>query len=413
MLLLRTEVETLTESETALRATLTEAEASNTRLQGQVETLTVSEATLRTTLTEAEVTRAELQSEVETLTASAQHVSALEIQLKSKETALADLQTRMRQREAELVHLREPERQLRKQEKQLEDVEALLRRQEGEIGQLTAELYELMERNAELADLDSRLRSKELEVESLKTAILTITQHPAPAANGVPGTVADAGAVPAPETPPVASDRPVPQTGWPAPPPSRVAPPEGPGPRADQDQLQLIWGIDDRTAQVLRTYDIETFEQLAATGAARLNDIVQMAGLPASPSDPILPVFWTMQARLAAAGAWDEFAALKNELRLNDGRRADDLQKIRGIGPKLHSILQTQGIATFAQLAATDASQLDVILREAGVHCGLSSHGVHKSWTEQARLAANAEWEQLETFQSQLDWWEKLEAFQS
>lgn len=380
---LRDQVETLTASETSLRSTLVTMEASNTTLQSEIETLTASEASLRSTLTAMETTNTTLRSEVETLTASALRISELETQLESKEASLADFQLHLREREAELIRLRGQERAFREQEKKVTDVEALLQRQEGEIEQLTVELTELMGRNAHLADLDSRLHSKETEVESLKWMLQNFTQRPEPATNGWGDT-----AVNRREASPVVPGRPALE--------------------ADRDQLQLIWGIDARTAQVLHAHEIETFKKLAAVGTARLRDIVQMSGLQTNLSDL---VFWSMQARLAAAGAWDEFAALKNELRMNAGKRVDDLQIIRGIGSTIQAILQAQGIETFAQLAETQVPQLDAILRESGVDCGLSSYDVHKSWTEQARLAANSEWELLTTFQTQIDWWEKLESF--
>jgi predicted flap endonuclease-1-like 5' DNA nuclease len=40
----------------------------------------------------------------------------------------------------------------------------------------------------------------------------------------------------------------------------------------------------------------------------------------------------------------------------------DDLKKIEGIGPKIASVLQAAGIATFAQLAATDVGRIEEIL---------------------------------------------------
>ncbi|MEM7572568.1 MAG: methyltransferase domain-containing protein [Bacteroidota bacterium] len=48
------------------------------------------------------------------------------------------------------------------------------------------------------------------------------------------------------------------------------------------------------------------------------------------------------------------------------GAKADDLKKITGIGPKMAAILQTEGISTFAQLAAADQLRLSAILAKAG-----------------------------------------------
>ncbi len=45
---------------------------------------------------------------------------------------------------------------------------------------------------------------------------------------------------------------------------------------------------------------------------------------------------------------------------------AQDLGKIRGIGPAIAALLNARGITTWAQLAATEASELQAILDEAG-----------------------------------------------
>jgi predicted flap endonuclease-1-like 5' DNA nuclease len=74
----------------------------------------------------------------------------------------------------------------------------------------------------------------------------------------------------------------------------------------------------------------------------------------------------------------------------------DDLKRVEGIGPKISSLLQTVGITTFAQLAATDVSQLKRILREAGTRANPST------WSEQAGLAAAGDWDALEALQAEL-----------
>lgn len=75
----------------------------------------------------------------------------------------------------------------------------------------------------------------------------------------------------------------------------------------------------------------------------------------------------------------------------------DDLKVIEGIGPKISGILQAAGIATFAQLAQTDASRLRAILDEAGLRLADPT-----TWPEQASLAAKGDWEGLKALQSQL-----------
>lgn len=75
----------------------------------------------------------------------------------------------------------------------------------------------------------------------------------------------------------------------------------------------------------------------------------------------------------------------------------DDLKVIEGIGPKISSLLQENGIMTFAQLAATEVDQLQRILREARI-----TLADPRSWREQAGLAAAGEGDALETLQDEL-----------
>lgn len=75
----------------------------------------------------------------------------------------------------------------------------------------------------------------------------------------------------------------------------------------------------------------------------------------------------------------------------------DDLKRIEGIGPKISSALQAAGITTYAQLAATEVSRLEEIIRQAGIRIGFPV-----TWPEQASLAAAGQWAELKALQSEL-----------
>ena len=75
----------------------------------------------------------------------------------------------------------------------------------------------------------------------------------------------------------------------------------------------------------------------------------------------------------------------------------DDLKRIAGIGPKISRLLQTAGITTFAQLAATDVERLKDTLEKADIR--IADPG---TWPEQADLAAADEWDALKTMQAKL-----------
>ena len=75
----------------------------------------------------------------------------------------------------------------------------------------------------------------------------------------------------------------------------------------------------------------------------------------------------------------------------------DDLVIIEGIGPKISSLLQANGIATFAQLASTQTSELQQILLKEGLRLADPT-----TWPEQARLAAAGDWDGLNALQARL-----------
>jgi large subunit ribosomal protein L27 len=80
--------------------------------------------------------------------------------------------------------------------------------------------------------------------------------------------------------------------------------------------------------------------------------------------------------------------------------KADDLKKIEGIGPKIAELLIAAGISTFAQLAETSADRIKEILDEAGPR-----FSVHNptTWPKQAELAAAGKWDELKTWQDEMD----------
>ncbi len=75
----------------------------------------------------------------------------------------------------------------------------------------------------------------------------------------------------------------------------------------------------------------------------------------------------------------------------------DDLVVIEGIGPKISSVLQANGIMTFAQLAATQVGTLQEILQKEGLRLADPT-----TWPEQARLAAAGDWDGLNALTAKL-----------
>jgi predicted flap endonuclease-1-like 5' DNA nuclease len=80
------------------------------------------------------------------------------------------------------------------------------------------------------------------------------------------------------------------------------------------DDLKRIEGIGPKISGLFREAGITTFAQLADTEVSWLKQIVLDAGIRIAD-----PTTWPDQARLAAAGRWDELETLQDELK--GGRR--------------------------------------------------------------------------------------------
>lgn len=77
---------------------------------------------------------------------------------------------------------------------------------------------------------------------------------------------------------------------------------------------------------------------------------------------------------------------------------ADDLKLIEGIGPKIAELLASEGITTFAQLAATSTEQIQAILDAAKLPLANP-----ETWAEQAQLAADGKFDELKRLQDELN----------
>jgi predicted flap endonuclease-1-like 5' DNA nuclease len=96
--------------------------------------------------------------------------------------------------------------------------------------------------------------------------------------------------------------------------PEALAPaPATPAPSA-ADDLAVIEGIGPKISGLLIAAGIRTFAQLAVADVAVIKGILSDAGLRLND-----PTTWPDQAKLAAAGKWDDLKALQDSLRA--GRR--------------------------------------------------------------------------------------------
>lgn len=78
------------------------------------------------------------------------------------------------------------------------------------------------------------------------------------------------------------------------------------------DDLTKIRGIGEKIADLLVENGIDTFEKLAGSTFEKLRVILDTLGNRGKSYDP---THWAKQAKLAAAGKWDEFKKLHAELK--------------------------------------------------------------------------------------------------
>lgn len=159
------------------------------------------------------------------------------------------------------------------------------------------------------------------------------------------------------------------------------------------DDLTKIKHIGPFLAKKLNEADIYRYEQIANWNAADVATYTELIGyLPGV----IEQNNWVGQAAALAAAAEED----PEETGDSDADRdPEDLKIIEGIGPKIETVLKQAGIDSLATLAATKADRLRVILEAAGSN--FKSHNP-ENWPEQAALAADGLWEQLEKWQKKM-----------
>ena len=81
-------------------------------------------------------------------------------------------------------------------------------------------------------------------------------------------------------------------------------------------------------------------------------------------------------------------AVLETPAETPPARAADDLTKIKGVGPKSAALLNAAGITTYVQLAATDKAQLRQILDDGGARYRVIDP---TDWPEQAQQSIEAD----------------------
>ena len=97
---------------------------------------------------------------------------------------------------------------------------------------------------------------------------------------------------------------------------------------------------------------------------------------------------------------WDAERVEVNTLHTAAPTGIDDLTRIEGVGPKIAELLQAAGYSSFAGVAAAGGEALKQVLDNAGERFQMHDP---TTWPEQARLAAEGRWRELEELQDRLD----------
>jgi predicted flap endonuclease-1-like 5' DNA nuclease len=78
----------------------------------------------------------------------------------------------------------------------------------------------------------------------------------------------------------------------------------------------------------------------------------------------------------------------------------DNLEIVEGIGPSIGHLLRSNGVNSFAKLAASPIAGLQAILDKGGARFRIANP---QTWAEQAALAAANRWADLRALQGTLD----------
>ena len=172
------------------------------------------------------------------------------------------------------------------------------------------------------------------------------------------------------------------------------------------NNLQIIEGIGPKMESILHENGVHSWSKLASMSSNDLKSILDKYGDKYRIIDPST---WPKQAGYASRGDWDGLIAYQKEdgspskaenvmikLGIIKAWIKDDLKAIEGIGPKIEQLMHNAGINTWKEMAETSVDRLNAILERAGKRYQLADPG---TWPQQAALAADGKWDDLEKLQ--------------
>lgn len=184
------------------------------------------------------------------------------------------------------------------------------------------------------------------------------------------------------------------------------------------DNLQIIEGIGPKMDELLKSFGLSTWSDIANADALDIKKKLEDAN---SKYRIIDPSSWPEQAKLANEQKWDKL--IEYQKSLSSGKEGsesetnsklesiliklglikkfalDDLKAIEGIGPKIEGLLNSAGIKTWRELADSSVEVLRQILDNAGESYQLADPS---TWAKQADMAARGDWKSFFEYQDKL-----------
>lgn len=158
--------------------------------------------------------------------------------------------------------------------------------------------------------------------------------------------------------------------------------------------LLVAWWIFSRATKPRERHRAADVLDEGAAPAQRNQALIDAPSAAAAVSTAALadtgPGIFAGVGEVIAVAAQDEVAAasaaeIPREVIAETGGEADDLRKIKGLGPKLVTLLASLGVTRFSQIAAWDDAEIDRIDAQLGTFAGRIRRD---NWVEQAKFLA-------------------------
>ncbi len=122
---------------------------------------------------------------------------------------------------------------------------------------------------------------------------------------------------------------------------------------------------------------------------------------PPQTTEPVTPPKAEESPEVKPGDKKDEPATKPEKITLPSGKKIkfNDLKIIEGVGPKIEGLLNDAGFDSWESVAQADLEKLQAVLDEAGSRYRMHDPG---TWAQQAQLAADGKWEELEELQDRL-----------